>query len=343
MKPVTGIAVVAAVLFGSMLPARSDLFYSTAEYNKVYNRKVAAELEIEWLKKLHSNEKGNFESKIRDLQGIIENLEEQLGIFKTRAKEQEDSANRRIEDLEKRTDILKQKGSDREKELIQENRDLQSRFEKERDELRKKLDDERDAHIQSAKKQRDECQSRIDDMQRTIGNLTNDLAGLKDLTKRQKEELARMESQADELATQLKEEIDKGDIRLRKFHNKLIINLDDKICFDSGSSELKKEILPALNKIVQILNKYSENRIVIEGNTDNVPIISKRFRDNWELSTERALSVLGYILKNKQLDSRRFSAAGYGEFNPIVQNDTSENRSLNRRVDIVVLPRVKDQ
>jgi len=129
---------------------------------------------------------------------------------------------------------------------------------------------------------------------------------------------------------------------LRKYHDRLIINLDDKICYDSGSAELKKEILPALNKIMKIIEKYSENRIIIEGHTDDVPIASKRFRNNWQLSTERALSVLAYILKSQQLDPHRFSAAGYGEFNPIVQNNTPENRALNRRVDIVVLPKVKD-
>jgi chemotaxis protein MotB len=80
---------------------------------------------------------------------------------------------------------------------------------------------------------------------------------------------------------------------------------------------------------------------MIEGHTDNIPIRTKRFRDNWQLSTERALSVLDFLLKNKGLNASRFGAAGYGEFNPIVPNDTPDNRSLNRRVDIVLIPRVE--
>ena len=150
-----------------------------------------------------------------------------------------------------------------------------------------------------------------------------------------------MNAQANELESKLAEEIEKGDIRLKRFHDKLIINLDDKISFDSGSARLKRDITNALKKIRNILVRYPENMIIVEGHTDNIPIRSKRFRNNWRLSTERALSVLGFLLKNKKLNPQRFSASGYGEYNPIVTNDTAQNRALNRRVDIVVIPRVK--
>ena len=106
---------------------------------------------------------------------------------------------------------------------------------------------------------------------------------------------------------------------------------------------MKKEILHALDKIASILSSYPENTIMVEGHTDNVPIATKRFRDNWQLSTERALSVLSYLLRNKKLDPVRFAAAGYGEYKPIVSNDTPENKALNRRVDIVVMPRLSQK
>ncbi len=181
----------------------------------------------------------------------------------------------------------------------------------------------------------------ISKLNATIANLNNELSSLKKLTQAQKEELERMSDQANELEKKLSEEIKLGQIRLKKFHNKLIINLDDRISFDSGSSDLKKEILPALDKITEILAKYPENTIMIEGHTDNIPIKSRKFRDNWQLSTERALSVLNYILQEKKLNKTRFGAAGYGEFHPIVANDTPENRALNRRVDIVLIPRIE--
>jgi len=149
-----------------------------------------------------------------------------------------------------------------------------------------------------------------------------------------------MKMQADELEKQLADEIRKGEIRLKRFHDKLVINIDDRISFDSGSAELKKEILPALGKITRILGDFPEYNIVVEGHTDNVPIRTRQFRDNWQLSTERALAVLNYVLnQDRKLNQARFSAAGYAEFNPIVSNDSAANRALNRRVDIVVIPR----
>jgi len=160
-------------------------------------------------------------------------------------------------------------------------------------------------------------------------------------TEKQKKELSRMENQAQELEKQLTEEIKKGEIRLKKYHDRIIINIDDRISFDSGQSELKKNFLPTLEKISKILAQYPEYYIIIEGHTDDVPIKTARFRNNWQLSTERALAVLDYLLKNTELDPRRFSAAGYGEYRPVVSNDTKENRALNRRVDIVVIPIVK--
>lgn len=89
------------------------------------------------------------------------------------------------------------------------------------------------------------------------------------------------------------------------------------------------------------MSDYPEYQIVVEGHTDNVLIRTRQYRDNWQLSTERALSVLKFILQKEELEPARFSAAGYGEYNPIVSNDSAENRALNRRVDIVVIPRIE--
>jgi chemotaxis protein MotB len=246
----------------------------------------------------------------------------------------------RIKELQGTIDVLQKKGSDREKDLIEENKKLQARYESELKKLRQELQDERDKSIRENEALRKGYEAKIAELQNRINNLSGELDSLKKLTAAQKAELDRMTEQANELEKQLEQEIKKGEIRLKKFHDRLIINIDDKISFDSGSAELKKEILPALDKITKILSEYQENKIIVEGHTDNVPIHTKQFRDNWQLSAERALSVLDYILKNKKLNKTRFSMAGYGEFSPIVSNDTPANRALNRRVDIVVVPRV---
>jgi chemotaxis protein MotB len=319
---------------------QAALFYSPSEYNAIYNEKVALELEIKSLKRQFGNERTNLEAKIRQLESTIDSLKERIDLLEKQSAEDKRLAAERIKELEKRTDILQKKGSEREKQLVDENRDLQNRYESEIEKLKKDFQNERDGYLKKMDSMRSEHQSEIAKLQKEIANLNNELAELKQLNKFQKEELNRMEAQANELEKQLEDEIKRGEIRLKKFHDRLIINLDDRICFDSGSAKLKPDILPALNKITKILSTYPENRIVVEGHTDNVPIHTARFRDNWELSTERALSVLNYILKNKNLKPGRFSAAGYGEHNPILPNNSDENRALNRRVDIVVIPRV---
>lgn len=114
------------------------------------------------------------------------------------------------------------------------------------------------------------------------------------------------------------------------------IQFNDEILFDTGKDEIKPKGIPSLNKISELIRKLP-NQIVIEGHTDNVPISNSKFSSNWELSSARALSVLEYLTKNRGLDPKRFSVAGYGENSPIASNDTPEGRQQNRRVNILVL------
>jgi chemotaxis protein MotB len=332
----------AYALIAIVIPDRSQgaLFYTSTQYNKLYNVKVALELELQSLKRQYRNDKANLDATIADLNNRIDGLNRQIDVLRKQQETDRDLASKRIQELEDMTEILKKKGSEQEKQLVEENRKLQNRYEDELAKVRAVLKAERDKHLKDIADLRSAYERRIADLKGEIANLNNELSEMKKLTKTQKEELERMENQAKEFEKKLAGEIKKGEITLKRFHDKLILNINEKICFDSGSAELKKDVKPALDKITGILNDYPENRIIVEGNTDNVPIHTSRFRDNWELSTERALSVLNYILGNKKLNPVRFSVTGYGEYNPIVPNDTPVNRLLNRRVDIVVVPRM---
>lgn len=106
------------------------------------------------------------------------------------------------------------------------------------------------------------------------------------------------------------------------------------LLFDSGSAQLKEESLPVLDQVGQILERYAEGTIEIEGHTDNVPIHSSRFASNEELSSARALAVFYYLSDNTLLDITNFKHAGMGERIPIADNSTVEGRSKNRRVEI---------
>jgi chemotaxis protein MotB len=119
-----------------------------------------------------------------------------------------------------------------------------------------------------------------------------------------------------------------------------IISLSSRVNFESGSNKLTAKGKDNLNRVLKVLRKYSAQRIYIEGNTDNQPLAEgSKFRDNWHLSFERALSVLNFLGKDKSLKKTKFAAAAFAERNPIKPNTTKSNRAANRRVDIVVVPK----
>jgi len=145
----------------------------------------------------------------------------------------------------------------------------------------------------------------------------------------------------EELENKLRDEIGNGEMNVSQEGGRVIINVYDRITFDLGNGELKKSGTKVLNKIISALNQYKDRKIYIEGNTDNVPIRGGKYKDNWELSTNRSLSVLRYILSRTNIPEKNFVAVGNGEFNPLKANSNEYNKSINRRVDIVILPNLK--
>lgn len=116
----------------------------------------------------------------------------------------------------------------------------------------------------------------------------------------------------------------------------LIVSLKEAGFFESGQAQIKPSAYELINTIAEAMTQYN-NPLRVEGHTDNVPISTSQFPSNWELSTARASNGLKYILQHFQVDPGKISATGYGEFRPIAENDTSEGRAKNRRVDIVML------
>jgi chemotaxis protein MotB len=116
----------------------------------------------------------------------------------------------------------------------------------------------------------------------------------------------------------------------------VLISLDDSILFDFGRAEINASGYPVLDKIAAVIQNI-RNPVRVEGHTDNVPIATKRFPSNWELSTARAVRVLKYFIAAGEIEPRRLSAVGYGESKPVSPNDTPKNRTQNRRVEIVLI------
>ena len=129
--------------------------------------------------------------------------------------------------------------------------------------------------------------------------------------------------------------------RLKKFANVKIdkegirIIFRSPIIFDLGKAELKPEIISVLSAVAKVIREMP-NEVVVEGHTDDKPIVSGEFRSNWELSTARAFSVIRYFIE-QGIDSRRLSAIGYGEYRPLYPNDTEEHRAYNRRIEIDIV------
>ncbi|EMJ93687.1 OmpA family protein [Leptospira alstonii] len=317
----------------------ADVFYYPWEYHKVYNEKITLEIELDSFRTRYRNETENSKKERLEFDSKIRFLEEMLAREKEFRAKDNDLADEKLKILENQIAVLKTKSSHKEKELIEENERQTRKFADLLNDLKEELEKEREVCQKKTESLQKEYEKKINELEGRILSLTDEISKLKNLSENQKKELDRLSDQANELENKLVDEIKKGQIRLKRFHNRLVINIDDRISFDSGSADLKKQILPALDKIREILGNYPGNLIIIEGHTDNVPIRTKKFSDNWQLSGERALSVLHYFLESKILDPRSFSLAGYGEFQPIVSNDTPENKALNRRVDIVVVPR----
>ncbi|MFT3885339.1 MAG: flagellar motor protein MotB [Flavobacteriales bacterium] len=120
----------------------------------------------------------------------------------------------------------------------------------------------------------------------------------------------------------------------------VFIELSDKMLFKSGSTELSPRAKDVLGKVATVLNSKPDQEVLVEGHTDNVPIKRDCFKDNWDLSASRAITITRVLQNDYKVDSSRITAAGRSEYVPKVSNDTPDGRSINRRIRIVILPKM---
>ncbi|OPY03920.1 MAG: Motility protein B [Syntrophorhabdus sp. PtaB.Bin184] len=121
----------------------------------------------------------------------------------------------------------------------------------------------------------------------------------------------------------------------------IVIRVLDEAFFDLGKADLKARAKRTLDTIAPIIGAVN-NPLRVEGHTDDIPISTAEFRSNWELSVRRATEVVRYLIEKHDLSPRRISAVGYAEYHPVAPNDTAENRSRNRRIEIIISRSVTD-
>lgn len=133
-----------------------------------------------------------------------------------------------------------------------------------------------------------------------------------------------------------------GDLQTVLTEEGLMIRIKDSALFQSGSAELLPESKRFGSTIAKMLVPLHQ-KVVISGHTDNVPINTRDFPSNWDLSSKRALNFMKFLLVQEKLEPQRFSAIGYGEYRPVMSNDTSEGRAKNRRVEVLIQRNYKSQ
>ena len=118
------------------------------------------------------------------------------------------------------------------------------------------------------------------------------------------------------------------------------ISLADNMLYKSGSYEINARAAQTLSKIAKIIKDYKDYDVLIEGNTDNVPISKTNIRNNWDLSALRASSVVQALQNDYGVDPKRLTAGGRGEYNPVASNDTEVGKQRNRRTQIIITPKL---
>lgn len=134
------------------------------------------------------------------------------------------------------------------------------------------------------------------------------------------------------------EGVEEGDIHVDIDETVVMINISDKLLFQSGSASVNRKAYPLLKKIAKVINSEPAMEVMVEGHTDNTKIRKSNFKDNWQLSVERATAIIRVLQDKYDVSGEKLIASGRSSYDPLVPNDSWENRATNRRTRIIILP-----
>jgi chemotaxis protein MotB len=195
----------------------------------------------------------------------------------------------------------------------------------------KKYEDESQKAAALEKKAAD-LQGKLDTTQQQLGQVTSANAQLA----QEKGELERKSAQYEQLAASLKGQIAAGQVEVSELRGRMTVKLKDKILFPFGSASLTKDGKAALSAVADAFKDLKGKNVIVAGFTDDVRVGAKApWKDNWDLSTARAISVVRF-LQSKSVPPVMLGAAGFSEYRPVDSNQTPEGRSQNRRIEIVL-------
>jgi chemotaxis protein MotB len=182
---------------------------------------------------------------------------------------------------------------------------------------------EANANLQATSAELAAAQTRLDELQDERGEMNEQLAEFQQMTR----ELSRM--------------IDSGRLKVSFRRGRMIVELPAQVLFSSGSADLSEDGKDALTQVAKSLRGFKSRHFIVAGHTDNVPVGTGRFANNWELSSARAVTVTGALIRGG-LQPEQLVAAGYGEYDPIARNTNEAGKQKNRRIEIILEPRLRD-
>ena len=258
-----------------------------------------------------------------------------------------DQANTRIGQLEEQQSKLEKERSELNAKLIEQ---LRKNSELQQTLLSERADQDRQQETFSNREER--MQKQLEDLNQnntqllaSIDQLQQENAALKEQIeaerKAREEKVAKLKSTYDQLVGALEQEIKRGELTITNLKGQLSVNLPNKILFDSGKTAVRVEGIKVLRSLGDIMNKFPDKALMVEGHTDNVQISSRlkeTYPTNWELSTARANSVVHVLQDQVGLPGERLIAAGYSEYRPVADNSTDDGKAQNRRIQIQLVP-----
>lgn len=275
--------------------------------------------------------KGQYQDTLSDLESANSMLEERESTL--------DSRNTSLADANERIAELEAQRSDVSSELATCERALRGSI-RETDELTRRLADSQNQllamneRISSARNlsasQRAELEAARAEQEQLLAEV-NRLRQLAD----------ERQNTYNELIGRFQSMIDAGQLDVIIKNGKIVINLPQDILFPSASARVSREGEETLGEVGSVLADFRDRTFQVEGHTDNIPISTARFPSNWDLSAARALAVVS-LLQDAGVPPENLSGAGYGEYQPVAPNDSRENRALNRRIEIVMLPNIEE-
>jgi len=332
MKTAAGIVLavllVAAIIFGVAIYGKysdtKDALLISKENSSELNEKVAQ----------LTDEIASLSEKLREREGRLTELEKD----QSRISKLEDALrvkDQKIAELQEELSVVRgdlEKERKAEEGLSAELNARQTMVAELQEELR-----DSESRILALEQENRRQQVQVDELRDQLRDLKGEKASVES-------KVDKLQSTYDALISDLKEQIEKREVTIEAFEERLSVSFVDRILFDFGKATITREGKDVLEKVGGILKDVQDKRIRVIGHTDDVPILPEYrylFRSNWELSAARAAAVVRHFERETGLDPRNLEAVGRSFYHPVASNETADGRSQNRRVEITIAPKLQ--